>query len=78
MADDGSLVGVPTYTREGQEGRQGKFGLVRPINFAVQVLENLPTIGVSGCGSGGGNQGGNNQGGPQSGNNSRNATSRSF
>lgn len=49
VADDGSLVGVPTFTREGEGGRQGKFGLVRPINLAVRMVENLPEVGVAGC-----------------------------
>ncbi len=52
VADDGSLIGVPTYTSEGQQGRQGKLGLVRPINLSEEVLASLPSVGVPGCSGG--------------------------
>lgn len=38
--DKGELVGVPTYTLEGKE-RIGKIGLVRPINLAKPLLNNV-------------------------------------
>jgi serine protease Do len=52
--DDGALVGVPTFTIEGQGGRQGKIGLVRPINLGSALLKNLAGVGVGGCGKGSG------------------------
>ncbi|MGB0388833.1 MAG: S1C family serine protease [Ardenticatenaceae bacterium] len=48
VAEDGTLIGVPTAGVT-DESSGGKLGLVRPINLAAELLNNLSLIGVAGC-----------------------------
>jgi len=48
VAEDGTLIGIPTAGVVDEEAA-GKLGLIRPINFATPLLENLSFVGVAGC-----------------------------
>ena len=48
VAENGKLIGVPTAGVIDEEAA-GKLGLIRPINFAIPLLEYLSFVGVAGC-----------------------------